>query len=76
MSAQEEFDKQYVTSAEICVDLSVSRVSVFNRRRAGHLPDAVEVRTAGRIHLLLWARGAVAPHLEQWRQQLAQQRGA
>jgi hypothetical protein len=74
VSTQEEFDKRYVTSAEICVDLSVSRVSVFNRRKAGELPDPIVVRTPGRIHMLLWERDKIAPHLERWRQQLAERR--
>jgi hypothetical protein len=68
---QEEFDERYVTSAEVCIDMGVTRSSVFNRRRAGGLPGAIEVRTRdGGIHLLLWVRSDVAPHLERWRAQL------
>jgi hypothetical protein len=73
---QEAFDVKYVASPEICVDLGVTRSSVFNRRRAGGLPGAIEVRTRdGSIHLLLWVREDVAPYLEQWRAQL-RKRGA
>lgn len=74
MSAQDEFDHKYVTSAEICVDLGVSRVSLFNRRKAGHLPDAIEVRSANRIHLFIWNREQIAPFIAQWQAQL--QRGS
>lgn len=57
---------------ELCVDLDVTRSSILNRRRAGHLPGAIEVKTRdGGIHLLLWVRDDIAPHLEQWRDQLA-----
>jgi hypothetical protein len=68
---QEEFDSRYVTSTEVCVDLGVTRASVLNRRRTGNLPDAIEVRTRdGSIHLLLWERDRIGPHLEAWRRQL------
>jgi hypothetical protein len=68
---QEQFDAKYVASTEICVDLGVSRSSVFNRRKAGGLPGAIEVRTRdGSIHLLLWVREDIAPYIEQWRCQL------
>jgi hypothetical protein len=68
---QEDFDSKYVTSTELCVDLDVTRSSIFNRRKAGGLPGAIEVRTRdGSIHLLLWLREEIAPHLEQWRAQL------
>jgi hypothetical protein len=73
---QEDFDSKYVASPEICVDLGVSRSSILNRRRAGGLPGAIEVKTRnGGIHLLIWVRSDVAPHLEEWRQQLSR-RGA
>jgi hypothetical protein len=68
---QEDFDAKYVASPEICVDLGVTRSSVFNRRKAGGLPGAIEVKTRdGGIHLLLWVRDDVAPHIEAWREQL------
>ncbi len=68
---QQDFDDKYVTSMEICIDLDVSRSSVLNRRRAGGLPDAIEVRTRdGGLHLLLWCREDIAPHLETWRTQM------
>jgi hypothetical protein len=69
---QERFDEQYVTSMELCAQLDVSRSSILNRRRAGGLPGAIEVRARdGQTHLLLWVRADVEPHLERWRQQLA-----
>jgi hypothetical protein len=68
---QEVFDSKYVATPEICVDLGVTRSSVFNRRKAGGLPGAIEVRTRdGSIHLLIWVRKEVSPHLERWRAQL------
>jgi hypothetical protein len=73
LTAQEEFDDRYVTSAEICVDMGVTRSSVVNRRKAGGLPGAIEIKTRdGGIHLLIWVRADVAPHLEAWRSQLRQ----
>jgi hypothetical protein len=73
---QETFDDKYVTSTEICVDLDVTRSSILNRRRAGCLPDAIELRKRdGGIHMLIWERTLIAPHLDEWRKQL-QRRGA
>jgi hypothetical protein len=74
---QEDFDGKYVTSMEVCVDLGVTRSSVLNRRRAGRLPGAIEVRTRdGSLHLLLWIREDVAPHLDDWRRTLRGRRAA
>ncbi len=68
---QDDFDARYVTSSELCIDLGVTRASVTNRRAAGGLPGAIEVRTRdGSIHLLLWVREDIAPHLERWRSQI------
>jgi hypothetical protein len=73
---QEDFDDRYVTSMEVCVDLDVSRSSVLNRIRAGGLPGVIEVKTRdGGVHLFLWVREDVAPHLEAWRCSL-RKRGA
>jgi hypothetical protein len=73
---QEQFDDKYVTSMEVCVDLDVTRSSILNRRRAGGLPGAIEVKTRdGGIHLFLWVRTDIAPHLDQWREEL-RKRGA
>lgn len=70
-SAQQEFDERYVSSTELCRILGVSRSSLVNRRAAGHLPGAIEVRSSdGKIMQLFWERIAVAPYVQAYREQL------
>ncbi len=76
MTAQQEFDETYISSTEICQELGISRATVAMGRRRGILPDAVEVlRPDGAAHVTLWKRAVVRPHLDKWKESLAQRRG-
>jgi hypothetical protein len=72
MSAQNEFDKKYVTSSEICSTLQICRTTLLQARRAGRLPDAVVV---GDGQICLWEREVVTPYLNAWKVILDVRRG-
>lgn len=76
MSPQQQFDQQYVSSSELCTTLGVSRSSLANLRAAGGLPGAIEVmRPDGGVHVVLWLREHVRPHVDAYRARLARRRG-
>lgn len=62
MSAQETFNKTYVTSTEIGRRLGVTRSAVIQARQKGLLPDPIFVEN----HLVLWERDKVEPHVREW----------
>jgi len=72
MSAQEEFDKIYITSSEICHTLGISRTTVVHGRRRGMLPDPIQVNGTG---LLIWKRDTIKPYLDAWVISLQSRRG-
>lgn len=71
-TAQEDFDKIYITSGEIQKELSVHRSVVLQARRRGMLPEPIRV---GGAHQFVWERKTVRPFLEAWKLSLASQRG-
>lgn len=60
---QVKFNQQYITSADIRDILMVSRTAIHHRRKAGKLPNPIELN-GGTI--TLWERADVLPHLQQW----------
>lgn len=77
MSAQEEFDKKYVTSRELCERLGVTRATLVNGRRRGDLPEQVQIdRPNGEPHVMFWLRAEAEPYVLRWEERLAAQRGA
>lgn len=61
---QQRFDRMYITSAEICRDLRVTRPTVLQARRRGLLPDPIAVCGAA---IYVWERPHVAPFLNAWK---------
>lgn len=63
ITAQEEFDKKYITSTEICENLEITRPAIHFRRKAGKLPDCIKVHGQ---QLLIWERDKITPFLKEW----------
>ncbi len=57
MSAQEEFNKLYVTSSEICRLTGLSRYNVMHAKRRGDLPEPIELNDG---QITVWRRTDVA----------------
>lgn len=70
-TAQERFDEQYITSAEICRELGVNRTTVLAAKKKGLLPDAVMVGDV----MCIWERAKVRPNLDAWKRILDVRRG-
>jgi hypothetical protein len=62
-TAQQRFDRTYITSAEISRELGVNRTTVLNAKNRGLLPDAVIVNEL----LCIWERDTVRPYLDAWK---------
>lgn len=60
MTAQEEFDRDYITSSEICRLAGVSRLNVMQDKRRGNLPNPIEIN-GGQI--TVWKRVDVQVYL-------------
>lgn len=77
MSAQNEFDKKYISSTEVCQELRVHRTTVLLALRTGRLPDAIVLRRPnGTPQILLWERDVLAPVLADWKANRAQRASA
>lgn len=76
MSLQEQFDKTYISSSEICQDLGINRSSLFYGARNGKLPDSITIwRPDGGAHIMLWLRAEAEPMLSEWRKSIASKKG-
>jgi hypothetical protein len=62
MSAQEEFNRSYITSSEIARRVRVTRSAVIQARQKGILPDPIFVEN----HIVLWKKEDVEPHIVLW----------
>lgn len=62
MTAQDEFNRTYITSSEIGRRLGVTRTAIIQARRKGMLPDEIMVEE----QLVIWRREAVEPHIAAW----------
>lgn len=77
MSAQEDFDKTYVSSTELCRTLGVTRATLVNGRRRGALPEPVQItRPDGSPHVMLWLRDEAQPYIDKWLAELGDRRSA
>lgn len=63
MTAQENFDKIYISSSEIAKIVSVSRVAVSNATARGLLPDPVSINNGT---ITIFEREKVMPYVEAW----------
>jgi hypothetical protein len=78
---QEEFDKTYISSTEICHILDVSRATIVTARKRGKLPEPICVQRPGgseqgQAQILLWKRARLEPIIADWRLELASWRAA
>lgn len=62
MTAQEEFDKKYISSSEICKMVGVTRAAIIQARRKGILPNPINIDD----HLFLWVRADIQESLDNW----------
>lgn len=60
---QVHFNQTYITSADIREILMVSRTAIHHRRKAGKLPNPIELNGGT---MTLWERADILPHLRQW----------
>lgn len=60
--AQSLFDKQYITAQQIADHVGVSRVSVFNARKSGKLPNSIKLDST-----FLWEREFIQPYMDSWK---------
>ena len=75
-TAQEEFDRTYITSTEICAELGVTRSTVLSGNKRGLLPEPIRInRPAQGAHIVLWKRETVRPFLAAWKIALQSRRG-
>lgn len=61
-SAQEEFDRKYISSSEICKTLQISRPTLMSARKRGLLPDPIAIGN----QIYLWERERVKENLDAW----------
>jgi predicted DNA-binding transcriptional regulator AlpA len=64
VDAQEEFDRVYITSSEICKMLRISRASLVLARRRGSVPEPILVNSA-QIHI--WRRSDIQETINSWK---------
>lgn len=57
------FNTRYITSSEVRERLGVSRPTLHHHRRAGHLPNAIEIN--GQT-FVVWERDFIEPYLLKW----------
>lgn len=62
-TAQERFNKSYITSSEICKKLGVSRAAVVQARQNGKLPDPIFINDT---QICIWERTTVQSYLVAW----------
>ena len=64
---QEEFDKAFVTSTELCERVGIHRSSVLYSVKRGKLPEPIIIRRKdGGTHIALWNREEIEPLIETW----------
>ena len=67
---QKEFDITFISSGELCKDLSICRTSLRNAIITGFLPAPIVINR----HMFLWKRDEIAEVVESWRGSLARRR--
>ena len=77
VSAQEEFDKKYISSTEVCQQVGVHRTTVLLAVKTQRLPEPIVLRRPnGDPQIMLWPRDTVAPLLADWAATRAQRASA
>jgi hypothetical protein len=71
-TAQQRFDRFYITSAEVCKEVGVNRTTVLSAKKSGLLPDPVLVNDK---LVCLWERQRVRPYIDAWKLVLHARRG-
>lgn len=64
MSAQEDFDRTYITSSEICRRVGVTRAAIVKARRQGALKDLQPINVEDQ--LMIWRRTDAEPAVLKW----------
>jgi hypothetical protein len=71
-TAQQRFERTYITSAEVCKEMGVNRTTVLAAKKCGLLPDPVIVNDK---LVCLWERERVRPYIDAWKLVLHARRG-
>lgn len=72
MTAQQRFDRMYISSSEICRELEITRATIVTGRRRGLLPDPIMLND---VQLFIWERTTVRPFIDAWKIMLDARRG-
>lgn len=70
-TAQERFNRTYISASEIIEILNVHRSTLLYARRTGKLPEPIIVND----QVLLWERESVQPYIAAWKIILDARRG-
>lgn len=68
---QEDFDRKYISSSEICQTLGISRPALWSAKKNNKLPEPILV---GSANLCLWLRTEVESIIAAWRDELNNRR--
>lgn len=72
VTAQDEFDSKYITSTEICAQLSIERSTLLNAIKKGRFPEGILItQPNGGTLVRLWDRNLVATTIADWADTLA-----
>ena len=63
-SAQEKFDREYITSTEIVKELNITRAALCNAVSRGLLPDPIKLNSG---QMTVFERTKVRPYVEAWK---------
>lgn len=74
MTPQQLFNKTYISSAEICRTLKISRATLLTAKRTGVLPQESSIMVEGMIQI--WYRDEVSDALAAWKAKLDKKRQA
>lgn len=59
------FHERYMTSMEIAEFVGVTKVSVYNARLSGKLPNSIHLDK-----ICIWEREQIMPYIESWRHEV------
>lgn len=68
---REDFHRKYITSAEICKEVGVSKMSLMWARNSGWLPGEIFIQ-AGSV--LIWERDWIRSFIDAWKEDREKQR--
>ena len=73
MTRQEEFEANYITSAELCERLGISKQMLLNGNKNGYLPEPVKVSGS---QLFIWVRSETIELVNSWEKLILAKRDA